>query len=131
MTTTHHISPYAYVGMVDCNIRTGKAKIKIMQPHETCRRIAQSICDFYSLPMDKLLSVSRRRNIVEPRQIAMFLMREKKVPLFEVGKFFGKDHTTVIHSSTTVKDILGNDIEFRAKLTEIRLFMQENNTPNF
>lgn len=72
-----------------------------------------------------LVSPRRSRNIVIPRQVAMFLMRELlDLSLAQIGQYFGgRDHSTVIHSIRKVEQLLGEDaaLEDRVDLLRKRL----------
>ncbi|KPJ54764.1 hypothetical protein AMJ47_03385 [Parcubacteria bacterium DG_72] len=82
----------------------------------TPKKIIQVVADFYDLKEKDLLTTSRKKEIVKPRQIAMFLLRQELKSSFPfIGrKFSGKDHTTAIHS---YKKIL-KEIEKDKKLDE-------------
>jgi chromosomal replication initiator protein len=82
----------------------------------TPKKIIQVVADFYDLKEKDLLTISRKKEIVKPRQIAMFLLRRELKSSFPfIGrKFSGKDHTTAIHS---YKKIL-MEIEKDKKLEE-------------
>ena len=82
----------------------------------TPKKIIQVVADFYDLKEKDLLTTSRKKEIVRPRQIAMFLLRQELKSSFPfIGrKFSGKDHTTAIHS---YKKIL-KEIEKDKKLDE-------------
>jgi len=64
------------------------------------KKIIQVVAEFYDLKERDLVSSSRKKEIVKPRQIAMYLLREELKGSFPfIGrKFGGKDHTTAIHS---------------------------------
>ncbi|MFC1595269.1 chromosomal replication initiator protein DnaA, partial [Patescibacteria group bacterium] len=64
------------------------------------QQIIQTVSSFYDLDKKELFERSRRREIVYPRQIAMFLLREDFHASFpNIGqKFGGRDHTTAIHA---------------------------------
>ncbi len=82
----------------------------------TPKKIIQVVAEFYDLKERDLLTSSRKKEIVKPRQIAMYLLREELKNSFPfIGrKFNGKDHTTAIHS---YKKIL-NEVEKDKKLEE-------------
>ena len=82
----------------------------------TPRKVIQLVAEFYDLKEKDLLTSSRKKEIVRPRQIAMFLLREELKNSFPfIGrKFNGKDHTTAIHS---YKKIL-NELKKNKKLEE-------------
>lgn len=66
----------------------------------SAKKIIQAVAEFYDLKEKEILSSSRKKEIVKPRQIAMFLLREELKSSFPfIGrKFGGKDHTTAIHA---------------------------------
>jgi len=69
------------------------------------KRIIQTVADFYDLKEREILSESRKKEIVRPRQIAMFLLRNELKNSFPfIGrKFGGKDHTTAIYAFEKIK----------------------------
>jgi chromosomal replication initiator protein len=84
----------------------------------TPKQIIQAVASFYDLKEKEIISVSRKKEIVGPRQVAMYLLREELKSSFPfIGrKFGGKDHTTAIHAYEKItKDIekdnnLGDEI---------------------
>ncbi|OGZ27353.1 MAG: hypothetical protein A2365_00255 [Candidatus Nealsonbacteria bacterium RIFOXYB1_FULL_40_15] len=89
----------------------------------TPRKIIQVVADFYDLKEREILNASRKKEIVRPRQIAMFLLRQELKSSFpSIGrKFDGKDHTTAIHS---YKKIL-REVETDKKLEEEIVLIKE------
>lgn len=78
----------------------------------TSQLVLKSVADFYRIPTTDLVKRSRRKEVVRPRQIAMFLLREEvKYSFPEIGaKLGGRDHSTVIHACTKIKEEeLSND----------------------
>jgi chromosomal replication initiator protein len=71
----------------------------------TPQLILKSVADFYGVLPGDLLRRSRKKEIVKPRQIAMFLLREETKSSFpEIGsKLGGRDHSTVIHAYEKIK----------------------------
>jgi len=86
------------------NLEIAKSLLKtlFLSPNKVAnyKKIIQVVAEFYDLKEKELLSSSRKKEIVEPRQVAMFLLREllKSSYPFIGRKFGGKDHTTAIHS---------------------------------
>jgi chromosomal replication initiator protein len=83
---------------------TGKIK--------TPKKIIKAVSYFYDLKEKELIQVSRKKEIVKPRQITMYLLREDlKCSYPFIGRQLGgKDHTTVIHSCEKIsKEIKEND----------------------
>jgi chromosomal replication initiator protein len=63
-------------------------------------KIIQAVSVFYNMKERDILTASRKKEIVKPRQVAMYLLRQELKSSFpEIGrKFGGKDHTTAIHA---------------------------------
>ncbi len=80
------------------------------------KKIIETVAKFYNMDEKSLFDKTRRKEIVRPRQIAMFLLRKELKYSFPAiaRKFGGKDHTTVIYA---YKKIL-QEVEENSKLTE-------------
>lgn len=67
--------------------------------------VQKSVAQFFGMPLSELRSKNRHRNVVLPRQIAMYLSRQlTNMSLPEIGNAFGgKDHTTVLHSCKKIE----------------------------
>jgi len=74
-------------------------------------KIIKAVADFYEVSEKEILSNSRKKEYLKPRQVAMYLLREELKCSFPfIGrKFGGKDHTTVIHSYHKVLEELKKD----------------------
>ena len=72
-----------------------------MEPDEVVNQVAQ----YYKLSMDKLLSLDRSRDVAQPRQIAMYLLREDAhISYPQIGEVLGgRDHTTVMYAVDKIK----------------------------
>lgn len=88
--------------------------------------IQKMVADFYNLSYDILLSKSRKREIVQARQITMFLAKKFTRNSYKaIGQHFsGKDHTTVIHSCQTVENLLETDFEYKEQFLKIQQKVQ-------
>ncbi len=84
-------------------------------------RIQDAVCEYFNLPHDAILAKTRKREIVQARQIAMYLSRSlTKVSLASIGaQIGGKDHATVLHACNTVCDLIDTDRTFRQYVTDI------------
>jgi len=84
--------------------------------------VVKIVSDFYNIDEQSIYEKTRRKEIVKARQMVMFILREDfnvSYPL--IGqKLGGKDHTTVIHSCTKIKDELKSDSELIGDLEQIR-----------
>ncbi len=79
------------------------------------------ICKYYNLEDDVLRGQSRGRDVVNARQIAMYLIRRMtSLSLVDIGKEFGgRDHTTVLHSLDKVEKEMRADPSFAEVVKEI------------
>ncbi len=88
--------------------------------------IIQSVtADYFNIKTDDILSSKRSKNIVYPRQIAMYLCRKMlDTPLVKVGESFGgRDHTTVMHSCEKIAEDIKNKPEMQKIVTEIETIL--------
>jgi chromosomal replication initiator protein len=87
----------------------------------TIDSIQKMVCEYFDVPYEKLLQKTRKREIVQARQITMFLAKSfTKNSLKTIGEHFGgRDHTTVIHSCQTVKDLMDTDGLFKENVMEL------------
>lgn len=77
----------------------------------TIQNIQKTVADYYQVRLSDLLSESRKRSLARPRQLAMALARElTEHSLPEIGEAFGgRDHTTVMHASKTIRTLRDSD----------------------
>lgn len=70
----------------------------------TLDTIINKVCSYYGIKNDDVKGRSQNKEASLPRQISMYLCREKmKTPYLKLGEFFGRDHSTVITSVKTIK----------------------------
>jgi|694.fasta_scaffold29823_1 chromosomal replication initiator protein len=100
--------------------------IKTSSKEITIDTIQKMVCEFFDLPYERLLQKTRKREIVQARQITMYLSKIfTKNSLKTIGEHFGgRDHTTVIHSCQTVKDLMDTDNMFRESVMELQQKVQ-------
>jgi chromosomal replication initiator protein len=100
--------------------------VKTSSKEITIETIQKMVCDFFDVPYDKLLEKTRKREVVQARQITMYLAKMfTKNSLKTIGEHFGgRDHTTVIHSFQTVKDLMDTDLLYRESVMELQQKIQ-------
>ncbi len=83
--------------------------------------IQKCVCDFFKVSLNDLKAYKRNKNIILPRQIAMYLSRQlTNMSLPEIGHAFGrKDHATVMHSCKKIEKDLNSNEELKNILTQI------------
>ena len=84
--------------------------------------IKEKIVEYFQIRLSDLSSNRRSRNIVLPRQIAMYISRElTDLSLPEIGASFGgKDHTTVMHACTKIKEKINSSNSFKEIIDKIK-----------
>lgn len=84
-------------------------------------KIKNSVCKYFGISTDALLSTTRKREIVQARQIAMYLSRSMtNTSLDSIGsQIGGKNHATVLYACNTVCNLMETDRTFRQYITDI------------
>ncbi len=99
------------------------AEIAFPEWVNSIKRIQHAVCKEYGVSLLELCSHRRKKAIVRPRQVAMYLCKtltDRSFP--EIGRRFGgRDHTTVISAISRVEQICAADEEFRARVQKIAL----------
>lgn len=91
-------------------------------PRKDPSEIIDAVCQYYQIGKRKLLGDSRSRPIARPRQILMYLLRtDFGIPLEEVGRIVGRDHTTVMHAVEKITELATNDVRIREDMSKIKL----------
>ncbi len=74
----------------------------------SAKKIIEIVSDFYHVTPEDLVKQSRKKEYVNPRQIAMYIIRkELETSLPSIGDFFGgRDHTTVIHAIDKIERVI-------------------------
>ena len=83
--------------------------------------ISKVVCDYFNMPVEALQAKTRKREIVQARQIAMYFSKSlTKYSLASIGAQIGsKDHATVLHACKTVNNLKDTDKNFRVFVEEI------------
>ncbi len=83
--------------------------------------IQKVICDYFSLPVELMVSKTRKREIVQARQLAMYFSKKlTKASLATIGLHCGnKDHATVLHACRTVTNLQETDKQFKLYVDEL------------
>jgi len=91
-------------------------------------KIRNTVSDYFGISNDVMLSNSRKREIVQARQIAMYLCRQHTgKSLTSIGsELGGKNHATVLHACETVCDLMATDRSFRQYVSDIEKKLKSN-----
>ena len=100
--------------MVDKLVKSTRKEISIDY-------IQKIVCEYFGLPSDVLQAKTRKREIVQARQIAMFFSKSMtKSSLSTIGSIIGgKDHATVLHACKTVNNLKDTDKRFKSQIEDI------------
>ncbi len=96
--------------------------IKDTQVTLSIEEIQNVVCGYLSLPVDLVRAKTRKREVVQARQIAMFFSKElTQHSLKTIGLHFGgRDHSTVIHANQTVLNQIETDPTYKQIIHEVR-----------
>ncbi len=91
-------------------------------------KIQKTVCEYFKINPEQFLSSSRKRELVQARQIAMFLSRNlTNNSLASIGsQTGGRDHATVLHAYNTVCDLIDTDRSFRKFVVDIEKQLKSN-----
>lgn len=83
--------------------------------------IQKVVCDYFDMPLELLKSKTRKREVVQARQIAMYFSKcMTKSSLATIGLHCGgKDHATVLHACRTVNNLMDTDKRFKNYIEEL------------
>lgn len=95
--------------------------VNIKRIDHTVEKIRDMVCEYFSLTVDAIATKSRKREVVQARQIAMYLSKQlTKNSLSSIGFAIGqRDHSTVLHACKIVSDLMDIDKNFRLNVQEI------------
>ena len=110
----NEISLSAAQGVVDKLIRRSKREVSVDY-------IQKTVCDYFGLELESLQSKTRKREVVQARQIAMYFSKNlTKFSLAAIGSKIGqKDHSTVLYAYKTITNLIETDREFKSQIREI------------
>ena len=85
-------------------------------------RIVETVARYYGVPVAELRGKARDKQVVLPRQIAMYLMREEtEAPLLRIGAALGgRDHSTILHGCEKIEREMAENDDFRRDVGALR-----------
>ena len=117
----------AYSVVYNCNVdmhlaeRVIKRAVKVDNHPLTVDDILEKVCNHFNVTQQNVFSRSRKREYVLVRQVSMYLAQKyTKMPASRIGQLIGnRDHSTVIHSCSTIEKRLKIDKDFQNEMTDI------------
>lgn len=84
--------------------------------------VVRAVASFYNIEEDSIYNKTRRQEVVKPRQLTMYILREDfNISFPSIGQRLGnRDHTTVMHSCDKIKNELKSNSELINELNQIR-----------
>lgn len=112
----------------ELNVNEAKALIRNSiktKKNVAIKDIVRLVADFYNIEEELIHKKTRKKEVVKPRQVIMYLLREDfNMAYPTIGqKLGGRDHTTVIHSYEKVKEELKTDASLVQDLNQIRAML--------
>jgi chromosomal replication initiator protein len=101
--------------------RVIKRAVKVDNHPLTIDDILEKVCQHFGVSQQHVISKSRKRDYVQVRQVSMYLAQKyTKMPASRIGQLIGgRDHSTVIHSCSTIEQRLKVDKAFVEELNSI------------
>ena len=99
-----------------------KDHVSTSKQNLTTDLIIDCVCKYYSISKEDLLGKKKNKDIVEPRQIAMYIIYDMMdLPLASISQVFGKkDHTTVIHARNKITELIKESNRVKTAVTDIK-----------
>lgn len=90
-------------------------------PTISVHEIQEQTAAHFRIPLIEMTSQRRARGVARPRQVAMYLAREKTPQsLPAIGRLFGnRDHSTVAHACKQIERLIGEDPAFASRVREL------------
>lgn len=94
----------------------------------TGNQVVKAVADFYEIPQGDLISRSRKKGFIEPRQVTAFLLRDiLDMSYPDIGDKLGKrDHTTIIYSYEKISQEINKNQKLNHKITLIKENIYKN-----
>lgn len=102
---------------------------EVKKPPISPEVVTDIVCRCLNVNYEDVFNQTRKREIVEARHIAMYLVYTfSELSLKHTGRFFNRDHSTVLHAKRVIGGFIQMDIDFRRKFSDIEtevIIMQE------
>lgn len=94
----------------------------------TSKKILSVVAQYYDITMEDLVGVSRKKNLVVPRQVAMYIMREELKSSFPTigNELGGRDHTTAMHACNKINEALKTDSKIQQDIHNLKQQLSNN-----
>lgn len=88
---------------------------------DSINAVKKAVAAYYGIHPDDLASTTRKREVVIPRQVAIYIVRDKyDIPLKKIGEHFGnRDHATILHSISKMEEFMKDDPDVKQDVENI------------
>ncbi|MBO5102602.1 MAG: chromosomal replication initiator protein DnaA [Clostridia bacterium] len=94
----------------------------------THEKIINAVCKYFTIDQKELTGRKRNKEIVEPRQICIYLMwHQLAIPLATIGEIFGRDHTTIIHARDKIMEQIKTNKQIKKVISDITSLLKTSN----
>ena len=100
--------------------------VRLEKKQVSVEQIQETVCKYYNLEQSAIQTNSRKREVVQARQVTMYLSKKYTDCSFShIGKIVGKrDHATVLHACKTIKDQMETNKSFCTSVEEIEMLLK-------
>ena len=123
---------YARLKRMPITLSFAKEAMKDMLPQKqdiivTPERIRDTVAEYYSIPVESIMSQRRDKEVVMPRQIAMYFCHTMlSLPYKRIASLFDRnDHTTAISACNKITQMISEDPSFADTIESIRIRIRE------
>ncbi len=123
----NRVQAYAQPQGLPLSLDTAKTAMASLASDNRHRRVSieeilSAVAEYYQIPVDDLRGKQRDKQIVGPRHVAMYLMRqETEASLLEIGQALGgRDHSTVLHGCEKISREINENTALRKEVLAIR-----------
>jgi chromosomal replication initiator protein len=103
-------------------IRLNEEMNMIVDPTQYAIWIQKTVAEHFGIPMELLLNGKHDRDLVDPRHMAISLVRQNTcLSTTRIAKLFNKDHSTVIHACHKVDNLCSVDKDYRMSFERIKM----------
>ena len=96
--------------------------VKAEKPPITMEYIREVVANHFKITVEEMHGKKRSQKVVLPRQIAMYLIRKiMDINVVDIGKFFGKDHSTIVHACNKIEGEVETDEKMRLTVEDLEI----------
>lgn len=89
--------------------------------YPTPELILKEVCAYFSITSERIIGLSKTRDVAQPRQILLYLIRDMTdMSLPEIGRFIKRDHTTVMYAINKVTEQIAADENLDYKIKDLK-----------